>query len=74
MQDRRLSRDDNRGLVQGVLDNIRTRHTFKVIIEKARKPCVVSVFSYSSFAWYLNTKERMIDQLINFCTSSRKTR
>ncbi|PZC73618.1 hypothetical protein B5X24_HaOG209035 [Helicoverpa armigera] len=39
MQDRRLSRDDNRGLVQGVLDNIRTRHTFKLIIENAKKTC-----------------------------------
>ncbi|KAF9823886.1 hypothetical protein SFRURICE_013423 [Spodoptera frugiperda] len=39
MQDRRLSRDDNRGLVQGVLDNVRTRHTFKIIVEEAKKYC-----------------------------------
>ncbi|XP_047033618.1 alpha-mannosidase 2 isoform X2 [Helicoverpa zea] len=39
MQDRRLSRDDNRGMAQGVLDNIRTRHTFKLIIENAKKTC-----------------------------------
>ncbi|CAH0594124.1 unnamed protein product [Chrysodeixis includens] len=39
MQDRRLSRDDNRGMAQGVLDNVRTRHTFKIIIEKAKKVC-----------------------------------
>ncbi|CAK1583462.1 unnamed protein product [Parnassius mnemosyne] len=38
MQDRRLTRDDNRGLNQGVLDNVRTRHTFKVIVESA-VPC-----------------------------------
>lgn len=39
MQDRRLSRDDNRGMSQGVMDNIRTRHTFKIIAESANKPC-----------------------------------
>ncbi|KAI5643207.1 alpha mannosidase middle domain-containing protein [Phthorimaea operculella] len=39
MQDRRLSRDDNRGLNQGVMDNVRTRHHFKIIIETANKPC-----------------------------------
>ncbi|CAH2250872.1 alpha-mannosidase 2 [Pararge aegeria] len=39
MQDRRLSRDDNRGLSQGVLDNVRTRHTFKLIVEQANNPC-----------------------------------
>lgn len=39
MQDRRLSKDDSRGLAQGVMDNVRTRHTFKLIVEKAIKPC-----------------------------------
>ncbi|XP_072930034.1 alpha-mannosidase 2 [Epargyreus clarus] len=39
MQDRRLSRDDNRGMNQGVLDNVRTRHTFKIIVENANNPC-----------------------------------
>ncbi|KAJ0173745.1 hypothetical protein K1T71_010894 [Dendrolimus kikuchii] len=39
MQDRRLSRDDNRGMNQGVLDNIRTRHTFRIILEKPKKDC-----------------------------------
>ncbi|XP_013170889.1 PREDICTED: alpha-mannosidase 2 [Papilio xuthus] len=38
MQDRRLTRDDNRGVNQGVLDNVRTRHTFKLIVEHA-VPC-----------------------------------
>ncbi|XP_075983087.1 alpha-mannosidase 2 [Anticarsia gemmatalis] len=41
MQDRRLSKDDNRGMAQGVLDNVRTRHMFKIIIENANKPCQV---------------------------------
>ncbi|XP_052756455.1 alpha-mannosidase 2 [Galleria mellonella] len=39
MQDRRLSRDDNRGMNQGVLDNVRTRHTFRAIVEHAAAPC-----------------------------------
>ncbi|KAM3962504.1 alpha-mannosidase 2 [Aphomia sociella] len=39
MQDRRLSRDDNRGMNQGVLDNVRTRHTFRAIVEHATNPC-----------------------------------
>ncbi|KOB77029.1 Alpha-mannosidase [Operophtera brumata] len=39
IENRRLSRDDNRGLNQGVLDNVRTRHTFKLIHEFANTPC-----------------------------------
>ncbi|KAG6458879.1 hypothetical protein O3G_MSEX011102 [Manduca sexta] len=39
MQDRRLSRDDNRGMNQGVLDNLRTRHVFKLLLEPAGRDC-----------------------------------
>ncbi|XP_013192183.2 alpha-mannosidase 2 [Amyelois transitella] len=39
MQDRRLCCDDNRGMNQGVEDNVRTRHTFRVIVENADKHC-----------------------------------
>lgn len=38
MQDRRLQRDDNRGLGQGVMDNRKVLHVFKVLLE-AREGC-----------------------------------
>ncbi|CAB3248863.1 unnamed protein product [Arctia plantaginis] len=43
MQDRRTSIDDSRGLGQAVRDNVRTRHTFKLIIENANNPCPLKI-------------------------------
>lgn len=42
MLDRRLNQDDNRGLGQGVMDNISTRHTFRIILERRTHSCQVS--------------------------------
>ncbi|KAK0164688.1 hypothetical protein PV328_003282 [Microctonus aethiopoides] len=39
MQDRRLMQDDQRGLEQGVTDNLLTNHVFMLVLEKKISPC-----------------------------------
>ncbi|XP_015178197.1 PREDICTED: alpha-mannosidase 2 [Polistes dominula] len=42
MQDRRLLQDDNRGLSQGVTDNLLTNHLFTLVFERRRLNCPAS--------------------------------
>jgi alpha-mannosidase II len=58
MQDRRLLRDDNRGLGQGVLDNQPTLHIFKLILEN-RESCTKWEPSYPAGFLTLNSHHEL---------------
>lgn len=54
MQDRRLLQDDNRGLGQGVMDNLLTNHMFMLILEKKEMNCPSTVSSTNQPAGLLS--------------------
>lgn len=63
MQDRRLQRDDNRGLGQGVMDNRKTLHVFRLLLE-SREGCTPLDPSHPS--GFLTARAHSLSQALTY--------